>query len=296
VLAGNIGKPVFEIVGEINADTIVILELSCHQLENCRHSPAIAVLLNVFEDHLDRYVTFEKYVMTKKNIFLHQQMSDILYCTEDTKPLHDEAPPHTQVIDKRILPFASLNDLPGVRIHGNHNLSNCAFVYEIARTYGVTDEEFIAALTTFPSLPHRCEWLGTQDGIDYYNDSISTTAESTICSLQSLTNVATILIGGMDRGINYDGLISFLVESELNHIICMSESGERIHQMLLNWTPSPIATVHYCADFTAAVMLAKRVTPHGMACLLSPAAASYLEFKNFAERGERFKKLIFEDK
>ena len=99
-IAGNIGTPVFEIVGSIKPETVVILELSCHQLEICEFSPALAVLLNIYEDHLDHYGTFENYVRAKKNVYLHQHPLDVLYCDKSVMPSRSESVSRIMVIEK----------------------------------------------------------------------------------------------------------------------------------------------------------------------------------------------------
>jgi len=291
-LAGNIGTPVFEIVKDIKPETIVILELSCHQLDICKFSPALSVLLNIYEDHLDHYGTFENYVRTKKNIYLHQYPLDVLYCDESVKPTREESVSRTIVINKEILPFDSLDSIDDVKLHGKHNLSNCAFVYSIAKSFGITDEEFIFTLQSYIPLHHRLEFIGNKNGVDYYDDSISTTVESTINAIESIPNASTILLGGMDRGIDYTALVNYLSDSNLSYVICMYESGKRLFKMLeCSGVMNP--AIVYCKDLFEATEEAQKNAASGTACILSPASASYGDFKNFEERGNVFKRMIF---
>ncbi|MDR2547245.1 MAG: UDP-N-acetylmuramoyl-L-alanine--D-glutamate ligase [Lachnospiraceae bacterium] len=293
LLAGNIGTPVFDIIDEITPETVLVVELSCHQLEYADISPSTAVLLNIFEDHLDRYQTLANYTRTKKNIYLHQQSGDIFYYGKDviTQVGEIKTAARTVAIEAGVLPFSLSNSTVKTRFCGSHNTYNTAFVYEIAGRYGVNVQGFMAAFTTFTPLRHRCEWIGEVAGVDFYDDSISTTVESTIYSLKSVENAATVLVGGMDRGINYTNLVSYLAESGLENIICMGESGKRIH-LLLTQQVRLQQQIHYSENLYDAVTVAKQVTRTGTACLLSPAAASYGEFRDFRERGDVFRELV----
>ncbi len=291
ILAGNIGTPVFEIAREIRPETVVILELSCHQLEICGYSPALSVLLNIYEDHLDHYKSFDEYVKAKKNIYLHQHPLDVLYCSKNVKPARSESVSRTIVVDNDILPFESLEAVDGVKLRGRHNLGNCAFVYSIAKSFGISDEEFISSLRSYSPLRHRLEFIGNKNGVDYYDDSISTTVESAINAIESIANASTVLLGGMDRGIDYTGLVKYLSKSKLSSVICMYESGKRIYDLLKDSCESKLNLI-YCKDLYEAAEKAQRVTLPGSACILSPASASYGDFRNFEERGDVFKRLI----
>lgn len=294
IIAGNIGTPVFETVKHIKPDTIVILELSCHQLEFCEFSPALAVLLNIYEDHLDHYGTFENYVRAKKNIYLHQHPLDVLYCDKRVMPPRNESVSRTIIVDKEILPFKSLEEIETVKLRGANNLGNCAFVYSIAKSFGITDEEFIESLKSYIPLRHRLEPLGSKNGVDYYDDSISTTVESAVSAVESVPNASTIILGGMDRGIDYTALVNYLAKSKISNVICMYESGKRIYKMLSKLKADNL-TLIYCEDLYKAADTAKKIAEPGTACILSPASASYGDFKNFEERGDVFKSLIFSE-
>lgn len=293
-IAGNIGTPVFEIVGSIKPETVVILELSCHQLEICEFSPALAVLLNIYEDHLDHYGTFENYVQAKKNVYLHQHPLDVLYCDKSVIPSRSESVSRIMVIEKESLPFKSLEKIGGVKLRGVNNLVNCAFVYNIAKSFGISDQEFIDSLKSYTPLSHRLELLGSLNGVDYYDDSISTTVESTINAIESIPNASTILLGGMDRGIDYTALVDYLANSKISNVICMYESGKRIYDMLKKLESTNL-NLFYCDNLLKAAETAKKHARPGTSCLLSPASASYGDFKNFEERGNVFKTIIFDN-
>lgn len=297
LLAGNIGIPVFDIADEIREDTVVVLELSCHQLEYIHVSPHRAILLNIYEDHLDHYGTREKYGLAKLNIFKYQEINDSLLTTEETVKEWGYPDSKLKLITKTILPFEDFSELEGCELKGTHNLLNCAFVYEIAKEYNIDDADFKKWVATFKPLAHRLEFIGKIKGVDYYDDSISTTVKSTISAINSISNAGLILLGGMERNIDYKELTEFLLTSKLKYLLCMYESGKRLMDMynaLDPGTDSPKAV--WCTDLKGAVSFAKENAGTGEAVLLSPAAASYGYFKNFEERGDCFKNLVKNEK
>ena len=152
-------------------------------------------------------------------------------------------------------------------------------------------DDMVDAVSCFHGLPHRLEFVATINGVTYYNDSISTIPEATERAVEALGNVQTVLIGGLDRGIDYDGLADFLASGRVAHVIFMYESGRRVQA--LTEQRSPKAALYYEKDLKSAVALAKKITSSG-SVLLSPAAASYGDFKNFEERGERFREEVKE--
>ncbi len=307
LIAGNIGIPVFDIADSINKDTIAVCEFSAHQLEYASVSPHTAVLLNIHEEHLDHYGTYEKYIEAKKKIYLNQTEEDILYCNADFLPAENEN--HGRVVsagtdnkddiyvgEDYILYDGGRFDIPvnDIKLLGHHNYFNIGIAYGVCKGFGVTDEEFKKALISFEPLPHRLQNIGTLDGVTYYDDSISTICDTAIQALTSIKNAGTVLIGGMDRGIDYNDLIRYLSTSKVEHIICMYATGKRIydeiheaHKDFIN--PDRLVLTDTLEN---AVDIAKKLTGKGTACVLSPAAASYGYFKNFEERGDRFRELV----
>lgn len=295
VLAGNIGTPVFDIATQITQETIVVAELSCHQLEYCEHSPASALLLNLYEDHLDHYGTFERYIKAKMNIYRYQRERDVLYTHLSNLPLTIQANSQVRDVNTEDLPFTRFEDIDGVKLRGQHNLLNVAFAYNVCFDIGVGADSFVRAIRSYTPLPHRLEFIGSKNGVDYYDDSISTTVESSICAVESVPNAKTLILGGMDRGIDYAPLVDFLIDSNLTLIIGMYVSGKRVHDMCLSRTTKPNSDRFiYADDLYKATRLAQELTRPGTACLLSPAAASYDDFTNFEERGNVFKQLLFD--
>ncbi|MDR0249419.1 MAG: UDP-N-acetylmuramoyl-L-alanine--D-glutamate ligase [Oscillospiraceae bacterium] len=291
LLAGNIGVPLLDAAETAAENTVFVAELSCHQLEYCPHSPRIAALLNLYEDHLDRYVTMERYAAAKANIYLRQTPDGILFCASELADTLKEHAGRVVFADKCLLPPGSADLLQSRRLLGEHNLRNCAFAHAMSLEMGVSQERFLASLESFSPLPHRLEYFTTKDGVDYYNDSVSTTAESAIYAVRSVPGADILLLGGLDRGIDYSPLLAFLPQSGLSHVILMYQSGRRIYRELSCANIGSLQA-HYAADLAAAVTCAATLAKPGTACVLSPAAASYDAFTDFAERGETFKRLV----
>jgi len=279
LLLGNIGEPCLDHFGEIDDETIVVFEMSCHQLAHISVSPHIAVFLNLFEEHLDYYKTFDRYFAAKANITKFQTKDDLLFVGKNVPALETKA--GRQTIDPKNVPGYDL------AILGHHNDYNAHFVYEIAsKVYGVPDDVIRKALSGFTGLAHRLQFIGTKNGIACYDDSISTIPSATIEALSCVPNAQTVIIGGMDRGINYDDLIAYVNTHDMFNYIFAYESGKRIYEGI-NRTDNC-----YCVeDLEKAVELAMKITQSGHALVLSPASASYGYFKNFEERGDKFRML-----
>ncbi len=293
LFGGNIGIPIFDITDQIHPRTIIVFELSCHQLEYAKFAPSKAILLNLYEDHLDHYGSVEKYWNAKKNIYRKQGYCDFLFCNPEFLPAPGDCKATVIKVKSQDLPFNSFEEVPGVTLRGNHNLLNTAFVYDVCRRYDISDEDFVAALATFKTLAHRLQFLGKLEDVDYYDDSISTTVESAISAVKAIPNAGTILLGGMDRGIDYDPLVEFLPTTRLEHIILMYDSGKVILEKLQATAPADfMSKVHYIENLEDACAFAKSNATKGTAVILSPASASYGVFKNFEQRGDFFKQYV----
>ena len=294
VFGGNIGLPIFDLIPSIGANTTIVFELSCHQLEYAHYSPKRAIFLNLYEDHLDHYGSVEKYWNAKKNLYRNQLEGDKLYCNPLFLPASGDCKAEIIEVKNDDLPFSSWTEVPEAMLRGSHNLFNTAFVYDVCQDFDIKDADFIAALATFKTLAHRLEFIGTKDGVDYFDDSISTTVESAISAIKAIENAGTILLGGMDRGIDYDPLVDFLITTDLEHIVLMYDSGLVIKEKLEAKADSKfLERVHYIKELSDACDFVKKNAKKGSAVLLSPASASYGVFKNFEARGDAFKEHIF---
>ena len=304
-IAGNIGIPVFDIAEGMTEQTTVVCELSCHQLEYMTVSPAKAVFLNLFEEHLDHYGTMENYYNAKKNIYLHQRPYDTLWIKRNL--LKDDIPSVTVTVSDKfnnadvfIIKSKIYDSDDGeleipvkkIKLLGAHNYYNIAVAWDVCRNL-VTRAEFNNALQSFVPLPHRLELVGTYGGISWYDDSISTACATAIEAMKCIPDLQTILIGGMDRGIDYTPLVEFMNATDFR-IICMETSGKRIFDMIQDMQFNAPERVFYTPHLEDAVKKAAEVTERGRSCVLSPASASYGIFKNFEERGDCFQQLVKE--
>lgn len=285
LLMGNIGLPCLDYFDHISEDTIVVFELSCHQLAHLTVSPHIAIFLNLYEDHLDYYGTMDKYYTAKTHVSTNQGAEDYLY-------MGDNVPVFDTKAEKTVISPDNVGEYE-LSIEGKHNQFNAEFVYKIATDrYGCEDAAVRSALKSFTGLAHRLQKVATVDEVDYYDDSISTIPQATISAATSLKNAKTLLIGGMDRGIDYTVLEEFIPEHSEFIYICMYESGKRIYDALRKNGVAEDYPLYYVENLEDAVAKAKEITPKGYACVLSPAAASYGYFKNFEERGDVFAALV----
>lgn len=320
LIAGNIGIPVFEIADMMKEETTAVLELSCHQLEYMDVSAHHAVYLNLHEEHLDHYGTMAKYTAAKEKIYANQKPGDELYCLASLAPTPDKCSARTNTFARKdegglsdgknadfLLDGADIYykkkdgktgvyKIPADRIKliGEHNYLDIAFVYAVCADFGITDEMFSAAIATYEPLPHRLQFIGVRNGIKWYDDSISTIDETVIQALNTLKDADTVIIGGMDRGISYKELEEYLAGSPVKNIILMEASGKRIYEEIhfMGEKFGDMQRLRLVEHLDDAVALARQITGKGKSCIMSPAAASYGIFKNFEDRGEAFKRLV----
>ncbi len=313
VLLGNIGIPPFDRIHEITEESWIVFEMSAHQLEHIHHSPHIAVVLNLFQEHLDYFGSLESYWKAKLMIAKYQNEDDLfIYNGDDAllqsyieksflgKPLffsNSNSTSSGSCIQESDLCFNRNGEviwrLPidtGWNLKGAHNFYNIQAAILAVRGLGLSNEAIVSSLKTFKGLEHRLEWVGNFDGITFYNDSIATIPEAVIQALETLKDVDTLILGGFDRGIDYAILVDYLKKVSIPNLIFTGKAGERIQGMLLK--KGTASHVFASESFEEIVRIAKKHTAKGRICLLSPAAASYDAFKNFEERGNYYKLLI----
>lgn len=188
-LVGNIGKPALEFLEELNGKSIVVYELSSFQLEDITRSPQVAVITNIYPEHLDRYKNFEQYKKAKENIFKYQTKDDVLI----------------------------------------QNKSGAEAAIIIGELLKVPKEKIDEAIQNFKALPHRLEFVAKKNGIRFYNDSLATNPHATIFGLRKLgRDVETLIAGGFDRGLDYSVLTEEINKSHIKHLILFPDTGERI--------------------------------------------------------------------
>jgi len=318
LLVGNIGIPPFDCIDEIKPDTTVVMELSSHQLEYVSHSPHIGILLNIFQEHLDHYYSYEDYQWAKFNIGKFQNKDDFFIYNCDNEILTQLIKETTEQVHKQLslslIPEISANvhlekqwieltlnnnsinlydTRAGQPLQGHHNLYNIMAAATACYLIGVSVMDIDAGIKSFHGLEHRIELVGTYNDIIWYNDSIATIPEATIEAIKTLNNVDTLILGGFDRGIEYGILYPFLSDSGVTNIIFIGEAGARMKKELSEYAPASIQ-LFTANDYMQVIEIALSVTTKGKICLLSPAAASYDMFRNFEERGNVYKKNVRE--
>ena len=298
ILAGNIGIPLFDILDDLREDSVVVAELSCHQLENIHRAPHISVILNLFQEHLDHYENYMGYKMAKMQIALKQRADDhFFYCT-DNEELRSMVENVMCKVESDLHPYSinnvsaeELEVLKTCPLEGEHNRSNALVA---ARVAALVTRQPISSLTlqlsTFQGLRHRMEKVGCYCGITWYDDSISTIPAAAIAAVKALGRVDTLILGGFDRGIDYTPLVDFLKGNPISNLVFVGQAGRRIYNLLSPFTShlSPLIE----DDYTKIVPWCAEHTPQGGVVLLSPAAASYDAFKNFEHRGDFFREQI----
>ena len=285
VLLGNIGTPPFDMLGSITEQTTVVYELSSHMLQGVRTSPHIAILLNIFPEHLDYYGSMQRYTESKAHIFMFQNPDDVLIVGND------------QLAVEAVRKYGTAKQVPSsdasfgfdmpvfstAYIKAPHVLRGMALGARATMLLGVAASDVVRAFETFRGLPHRLETVGTWRGITFINDSISTIPESAIAALRANPQTNLIILGGMDRGISYEKIIAKVTEMPELIVVCIDDAGKRIYKDLEG------RPYTYLVDtLEQAVVRAYELVPTGGTVLLSPAAASYTMFKNFEERGQAF--------
>lgn len=291
-LIGNIGDPAINHLADAKSHTIFVQEMSSYQLSELTVSPHIAVITSFFPEHLDYHGSVEAYLEAKKNITRFQTKDDVVYfdATSDGAKAIAKMSAGTKV------PYSTETakiKREHMNLIGKHNERNiaAALAVTLSEEFSVEPAVAVEAIQEFKGLEHRLEYCSEKLGIRWYEDSISTTPESTIAGIDALNNeIGTILLGGLDRGYDFTELGTKIAESSVSHVILFPESGARIRAAIEN--AKATVQFHETESMTEAVRIAAEVTPKGTVCLLSPASPSYNLYKNFEERGNKFKEAV----
>lgn len=299
MIMGNIGTPVFECIDEV-IGKVAVIEMSCHQLEFAKASPDIAIFTNAYPEHLDHYNGFEGYIGAKLNIVRYQDENGLFISSAD-QPLEeivgglDFVKSARKKISCKAYEtdefFKSLTTLSEF-LPGENQWQDIFFAATAAREFGVSNEAIEEAVRGFGGIPHRLEKFNVRNGISFYDDAIATIPHAVLSNVKSLGNVGTLIIGGMDRGLDYSEFIDGLMAAPIDNLICMPETGYTIADSLIQ--KGCTLNVVKCETLEQAVAKSFELTQSGKACLLSPAAASYNRYKNFEEKGNAFKRLVAE--
>ena len=304
-LGGNIGTPLLPLVRQMKETDFAVVELSSFQLMDMRRSPHVALITNLAPNHLDIHKDMEEYVESKKNIYRFQQEADLLVVNGDnaiTAPLQGPGATHAfsragknvrvrlenGIIYRDGTPVLDKTD---ILLPGEHNVEN--YMAAIAVVEGLVEDETIRQVAkTFGGVAHRIELVRVKDGVRYYNDSIASSPSRTMAGLKSFPEKVILIAGGYDKHIPYDVLGPEICKHVKKLFLC-GATAPQIRAAVEKCNLEKPEMVD-CGKFEAAVKAAAAAAENGDVVLMSPASASFDEFKNFAVRGDFFKKLIME--
>lgn len=310
-LIGNIGVPVFDEIENINENTFVILEMSSFQIEYLKVSPHISIILNLFIDHLNHAGSIEAYHNSKLNIFKNQVKDDIGIYISDTEPLNEKVRNNNYIHKQYKVLFNKSNEKNIIyiednfvifnnekiydvnsdrKLKGNHVLENIMSILVVCELLKLDRNITNETINNFEPLPHRMEFVIEKEGIKYYNDSIATIPEATMCTIETIGDVDTLITGGSDKGSDYKKFIEFLKVSNIKNIIFMPDTGYLLKEELEKLGTEK--NLYLIEKLSEAVKLAKEITEKGKSCLMSPAAANFTEYANYVAKGNAFKELV----
>jgi len=304
LVAGNIGNALTEDVSQLTDKDWIVAELSSFQLEDIEtFRPRIAAILNVTQDHLDRYAGIDDYGEAKARIFMNQRKEDLLVLNFDDPAVKSYAKrtPATIVPFSRLLRFnpgacvhnghlmydgKRICTLSEIRIQGVHNLENALAAAATACAAGADVASVAAVLREFPGLEHRLEFVREKNGVTYINDSKGTNVGAVLKSVEGFTRPVILIAGGLDKGSDFSPLFD-LFKDRVKLLILIGKAADKMAKALGASTETVFA-----ATLEAAVTLASSRAARGDVVLLSPACASFDMFRDFEDRGRQFKSAV----
>lgn len=308
-LGGNIGIPLFTKIGEMGPNDYVVLELSSFQLMDIKKSPNIAVITNITPNHLDIHKSYEEYINSKKNIFKFQNENDILvlnYDDEITKKFTSEA-------KGKVIFFSKKNDINNgfmleqnyivnadtrekilntndVLLRGKHNYENICTALS-ATSELVNINTAVMAIKKFKGVEHRLEYIREINGVKWYNDSIGTSPTRTIAGLNSFDENIILIAGGYDKHLDYEPLALPIINN-VGSLILFGQTSEKIYNAVMEKNGHEKVKIYRVNNMQEAINTANKIGEKGDVVLFSPASASFDLYKNFVERGNKFKELV----
>jgi len=316
-VGGNIGDPLINYVDDMQADDIAILEISSFQLDQMTISPNVAALLNVTPNHLDRHGTMEAYTAAKARILEFQSREDIAILSRDDKGawnLRNKVQGRLYTFSGRELNEGlngtylqdgmlklrdgdmSLTLMPREKIllRGDHNVMNVLAAFAVGHAAGFGVEPMHEAVKDFRGVPHRLEFVRELRGVSWYNDSMASAPERSMAAIRAFDEPIVLLLGGRDKDLAWDELLQ-LVDERVDHIVLFGEAAEKIQKTITHLgLDAKRFTVARTEHLHEAVLKAADVARAGDIVLLAPGGTSFDEFKDFAERGERFRTWVQE--
>mgnify|MGYP005800957745 FL=1 len=312
-LGGNIGTPLFTKLPEITPQDIVVLELSSFQLMGMEVSPQIAVITNITPNHLNIHKDYQEYIDAKKNIFKYQNEDGLLvlnYDNEITKECAKEANgkviffssktklDNGYIVDEDVIKECDdkvrkhILNTEDVILRGNHNYQNIATA--IATTSSLVDiETAVKAIKEFKPVEHRIEFVEEIDGVKWYNDSASSSPSRTLSGINAFKEDIVLIAGGYDKNLDYTPLAKPIVD-KVKTLILIGQTSGKIYEVVKNELEEKNRhlDIYMCETLEETIPIAKKNASKGDVVLFSPASASFDMFKNFADRGNKFKELV----
>jgi UDP-N-acetylmuramoylalanine--D-glutamate ligase len=306
IVAGNIGYPPAAAVAKITSSSSLVLEISSYQLEDSpAFKPHISAILNITPDHLEHHGTMKNYIAAKQHIFENQAQGDYCVLNYEDKILKKIA----AKCPAKIIYFSRSSKLKGgvyfsagrlvsdisnnkfaidlnLRIPGPHNIENALAAAAIAAAAGVKPEIIKKVLNSFKGVEHRIEFIGEISGVKYFNDSKGTNVDSTRVALESFNKNIWLILGGLDKGAPYTPLRG-LINMKVKGVLLIGQASAKIKKGLAGSTK-----FYDCGTLARAVKLSSELAVNGDIVLLSPACASFDQFKDYEDRGRQFKKLV----
>jgi UDP-N-acetylmuramoylalanine--D-glutamate ligase len=311
-LAGNIGYPALDLLEKIKSNDIVILELSSFQLMDLEKSPHIAVVTNLTIDHLDYHENEEEYKLAKFNVIAHQSRSDLAILNSDST----FSPEQLKNLDTNIKYFGknkesdrcivennevilnpkgekiSICNLSDISLLGQHNLENIAAATLVAKELKVDNQTIVETVKKFKGLPHRLEFVRDLRGVKFINDSFATNPDPTMAAIDSFSEDKILILGGSSKGASFNDLAKKIINTNIKAVVIVGEEGKKIEQVLKSAGFSG-QFVEGGADMDSIVKNAQSVAKSGDVIILSPACASFGLFKNYKDRGNKFRASVF---
>ena len=314
-LGGNIGTPLFTKLPEMTPEDIVVLELSSFQLMNMQVSPQIAVMTNVTPNHLNIHKDYDEYIEAKKCIFKNQSEEDILilnYDNEITRNCAKEAKgkviffsskeklDNGFIVDDGVIKECEdkvrkhILNTDDVILRGAHNFANIATALAATKTLVDTDIA-VKAIKEFKPVEHRIEFVREIGGVKWYNDSASSSPTRTLSGLNAFKEDIILIAGGYDKNLDYTPLAKTVVD-KVKTLILIGQTAEKIFDAVKEELDkeNKKMDIYMCDSLEETIKIARKSAQKGEVVLFSPASASFDMFKNFADRGNKFKKLVNE--
>jgi UDP-N-acetylmuramoylalanine--D-glutamate ligase len=312
-LGGNIGNPPIEFIDKLNKSSIVVLELSSFQLQDLEKSPNISVILDIKVDHLDYHINSEEYIQAKYNIIKYQTRNDYAvinadYLTSFEFGVQTKANVYwfsrKKTVDKgaflkngfitlKITDEQKLIDINKLILRGRHNIENISAASFTSYLAGADLISIKKTSESFKGLEHRLEFVSQVNGVKYYNDSFSTTPDTTIAAIKSFSDPIILIVGGSEKNANYSELANEIMKSKVKAIISIGETGPRIENEILKIDKNFKSKIfNQLKNIHQVMLLISKIAKKDDIVLLSPASASFDWFENYKDRGHEFKQEI----